>query len=398
MSILIIGSGIAAVSALEAIRGREPGTPITLVADEAAPFYYRPMIPLIISGKKSAEDTALVFNPVKRYGIAFIRGMVEFVDTMEKRAVLSDGRTLSYDRLLIASGSRAKLRALHDAGGAGLFTLRTLEDAQRIRQAAEKAKRAVVIGGGFVGVKASEALVSRGLKVTLIEQRDTILHPRTDATASEMVAARLRAAGVELIAGAMPDGTIREKGVLKGVALGSKEIPGDLVVAAIGTSPCLDFVKSCGVECGNGILTNECLETSVPGVFAAGDAVEYRDAATGKPAVSALWSNAVDMGRTAGLNLTGEKKRYDGMLSVKNASEILGLPVVSAGIVDGAKENCTVIASGGKDTYRKVLFDGDRVVGALFVGDLRGSGVITNLIKNRIAGGRGKAVKVMQGA
>ncbi len=397
MTILVIGSGIAAVSAVAAIRSKDPHAAITLIAEETPPFYYRPMLPYIIDGSKKIEDIVMTTDPVAKFNVEMIQGSVQAITAASKTVRLSTGRTLHYDGLLIASGSSPLLPDLDGREGKGVYTLRTLGDAVKIREAAETAKKAVIIGAGFVGVKASEALLRRGLRVSLVEQQQFILYPRVDAVASDIISGRLRSAGLEIYNGERPMGIVRSRDNVKGVRLASRVIDADMVVVAVGTKPNVDFLRASGIQCERGVITDEYLSTSVPGVYAAGDVIENRELVRGNRAVSALWSNAQEMGRIAGMNAAGGAVRYDGFLSVRNASDIHGLAVVSAGAVDDGQDGYEVFAQREGEQYRKILFDGERIVGALFIGDIREAGLFANLIKNRVTIEKDKARSVIGG-
>ncbi len=397
MTVLVIGSGIAAVSAVAAIRSNDPHTPITLITEETPPFYYRPMLPYIIDGSKKVEDIVMTMDPATTFAIELVQGSVQAVTAASKTVRLSTGKTLHYDNLIIASGSSPVLPGLEGEEGKGVYTVRTLDDALKIRSAAETAKKAVVIGGGFVGVKASEALLRRGIKVSLVEQQQFILYPRVDAVASDILSGRLRSAGLEIINGERPVGIVRNRNTVKGVRLASRMIEADMVIIATGTKPNVDFLRASGIRCERGVITDEYLSTSVPGVYAAGDVIENRELVHGNRAVSALWSNAQEMGRIAGTNAAGGAIRYDGFLSVRNASDIHGLAVVSAGAVDEGQDGYEVFVHREGERYRKIVYDGERIIGALFIGDIREAGIFANLIKNRVIIEKDKARSILRG-
>ncbi len=397
MTFLVIGGGIAAVSAVEAIRSRDPHTPITLITEETPPFYYRPMLPFIIDGSKKVEDIIMTTDPVTKFTVELIQGRVQAITAASKTVRLSTGKTLHYDSLLITSGSSPVLPEIEGNEGKGVYTLRTLDDALKIRAAAQTAKKAVVIGGGFVGVKASEALLRRGIRVSLVEQQQFILYPRVDAVASDIISGRLRSAGLEIINGERPIGIVRNRNTVEGVQLASRVIEADMVVIAAGTKPNVDFLRASGIQCERGVITDEYLSTSVPEVYAAGDVVENRELVRGNRTVSALWSNAQEMGRIAGMNAAGGAIRYDGFLSVRNASDIHGLAVVAAGAVDEGQGGYEVFVHRKGEQYRKILFDGERIVGALFIGDIREAGIFANLIRNRVTIEKDKARSVLGG-
>ncbi len=385
MSILIIGSGIAAVSALKAIRQNDRKIKITVIANEAEPFYYRPMIPLVMNGTKGVEDSKMTFDPAKTYDAELVYGTAFSLDTGSRTIALANDKKLSYDKLLIASGSRPVIPRLKGIKGEGVFTLRTLEDAVKIRDYSDKLQDAAVIGAGFVGIKAAEALAKKGMKVTLIELLPTLLYSRIDKTASDIITTKLKREGIEIITQAEVKAILRDKGGRpRGLTLASGEIRTDMVIISAGTEPNMEFLKGSGIKFERGVLVDEYLRTSDSRVYAAGDVAQQKDLITGEAAVSALWGNAVEMGRIAGANLTGGKIKYDGILSVKNASDIGGAAFVSVGRVLDGMSSYDVYRRREEDGYWKLVFDGDRLVGTILLGDIGGAGIYANLIKNRI--------------
>jgi len=177
----------------------------------------------------------------------------------------------------------------------------------------------------------------------------------------------------------------RTSGRLKSVMLASgNTLDADLIVIATGMRPNVDAFAGSGIKINRGIIIDESLRTSLPDVYAAGDVVEYVDLITGAPAVSAPWSNDEEMGKFAGRNMAGGTVKYRGFLSVMNATEIFGVPVMSVGLIEPEGEGYEVIVDDTLDDYRKLVFQGDVLVGAVFVGTISNAGIFTSLIKNGI--------------
>lgn len=386
MDYLIIGGGIAATSALKAIRANDPDADIAIVSDENPSFYHRPLIPLLIDGSRSIKEIAFTFNPLETYKAGFIQGRVDSLMTDKKVVILASGKEVSYKRLLIASGSSPFLPPIEGIRGEGVYTLRGANDAIKIRSHALKSRSVAIIGGGFVGVKAAEALQRFGLRVIIIEQLPQLLFPKTDIVASEIISGRLNQSGIEILPSEKVEEILRKDDSVSGVRLGSgRTVDADMVVVATGVRPNVEFLKSSEIKVENGVVVNENLQTTSSDVYAAGDVVQYRELIEGRDAVSALWSNAAEMGRIAGTNMAGGKLGYEGFLSVMNASDIESLPFISVGIVDDRKGKYEIFSERKGDNYRKLIFKEDRLVGALFLGNIQRAGIYTNLIKNRIS-------------
>lgn len=386
MQYVIVGGSIAGASAIRAIRTNDHESTIKLVTAEK-PFYYRPLIPLIIDGEITDEDIFFPEDLEKTLDIKLISDRAVALNPEKKELTLESTNRLEYDKLLIATGS---IPLLPDVPGTeNAFTLRTLKDAHKIREAATKVRKTVILGGGFVGIKAAGALSTLGHEVIIIEKLPQILFPRLDQKSAGMVQKKIEEKRIKIIT----NDTITEV-IDKGVRLTSgDEIEADLVILAIGISPNTGWLKGSGLKVEKAVVVDEFLKTSAEDCYAAGDVVQAFDFVENEPAVSALWTNAVDMGKAAGTNMAGGKKRYPGLLSVLNATEIEGIPMVSAGsVTDDDGEVFTENSSGG---YRKLVFRDDRLTGAIFMGRLKNAGIYTNLIKNQTPLGhlKDKAIK-----
>jgi NAD(P)H-nitrite reductase large subunit len=372
---VIIGGSIAASSAIAAIREKDPKAGITVVTPEESPFYYRPLIPMLLEGTRSMDELSYQ-GRTGELGMELVRDRADGLDAAARRVRLASGGMIEYDRLLVATGSAPVMPEV--PGDMKLYPLRSATDALALKKAAEglSGLGAVVIGGGLVGVKTSLALKSLGLKPVIVEKMGQLLYPRLDPEGASLVEDRLVSAGV----GIVKDDEVAEAVGGKVILKGGSEIPAGLVAVATGTTPAVGWLGDSGLKAGDGLVVDGNLMTSAQGVYAAGDAVEFQDAATGRTFPSALWTNAASMGKVAGANMAGEQASYSGMLRVMNATEIEGMPMVSMGEVDADAE---VHVRTGAFGYRKLLFDGQRLLGAIFMGEINGSGVYTHLLRNR---------------
>jgi nitrite reductase (NADH) large subunit len=380
---VIVGACIAGISAAKAISSGDPGGTIEIVSDEKVKPYYRPMIPFLI--RKEGIDIAFEDDLFNKKSVSLRHDRAVGIDMGTKEVKLASGKRLSYDRLLLATGSRPVLTDIPGIKGAGVFTFRRRDEALEIRAYAAGKKRALVMGGGLVGIKAAIALKELGLHVTVVEKLPEILLQRLDRKGSSRISGHLRKAGIDIVAGDSVSEIIKGAGGVKAARLSSGvTVETDLVIVAVGTTPELDFLKNTGIKTNKGILINESLQTSVPGIYAAGDVVEYNDLSTGMPAVSGLWTNAEEMGRLAGRNMAGANAKYEGFLSVLNSTEFLDVPVMSIGLIEPEGGDYESIVEDNIDSYRKLVFKGEVLVGAVFVGEAANAGIYTNLIRNKI--------------
>mgnify|MGYP000689967967 CR=1 FL=1 len=317
MRVVIVGSGIAAVAALQAMRAAGFSGKVTVVTNEAPPFYYRPMIPLLIDGSRTLAETKLTFDPLQGLDGELVSDTVTALNTEKRELSLLSERVLTYEKLLLATGSAPVLPPVAGLEGEGVFTLRTAADALAIRAYIERemVQAAVVLGGGLAGVKAAEALRRAGLRVTLVERLPFILYPAADAAAATILSRRLKEAGVTVLTGVTAGEVTRKQGKVEAVRVGPHWIAAQLVVVATGVRPNLAFLKGSNIAYKTGILVDEHLQTNAPGIWAAGDVVEYREVLRRRSMVSGLWSNAVAMGKVAGANIAGFLKVANAMMA-----------------------------------------------------------------------------------
>lgn len=373
MQYVVLGGSIAAASAVSAIRKKDREAEVTVVAPET-PFYYRPLIPMLVDGSRSVDD---ISYSGEVEGIArLVKDRAVGLDTKAREVSLGSGGRLGYDRLLIATGSSPLIPDI--PGGEKLRPMRTASDALALKDAAAGAKEALVVGGGLVGIKTALALGKLGLKATIVEKLGQVLHPRLDARGASILEGRLRQSGIEIMTGEM----VSEASGGKAKLASGRELSAPLIAVAVGTSPNIGWLNGSGLRADAGLSVDKTLMTSAEGVYAAGDAVCFADAVTGMTVRSALWAHAVEMGRIAGTNMAGGRTVCPDILQVLNATEIEGIPMVSVGRTE-AEPDAEVYAHEGSKGYRKLIFDGARLTGALFMGDIRGSGVYAHLIRNR---------------
>jgi NAD(P)H-nitrite reductase large subunit len=392
MRYVIIGGSIAGISAAKAIRENDTAAVITVISNEKSKSYYRPMIPLVIEGQKSEADITFPDDPLAKYNVKTIFGTATGVKTQSREVLLASEKRIAYDKLLIATGGIPTVPAIRGAIGEGVFTLRTMDDAIRIRDAAARVRSAAVIGGGLVGIKAAAALslrrAERGrepMDVTVVEMLPQILGQRLDKRGAEIIRSALVDDDITIATNETVVEIVREKEKPSAVKLASgKTVKADMIIIAAGVRPSISYLKDSGIQTSAGVLVNEFLQTNISDVYAAGDVVEGKELLSGKTVVSGLWTNAVEMGRFAGINMTGRNVKYPGFLSVMNATEIAGIPFISVGLIEPEGGEYITVMHDRADGYSKLVFKDEFLVGVVFVRDVKNAGIYTNLIKNRI--------------
>lgn len=389
---LIIGSGPAGVIAAETLRKAEPAAEITLLCGEAGPPYARMAIPYLLKGDIDEAGTH-IRKGADHYAslrIRLVQARAQAVNTTARTVDLGEGRSLPYDRLLIATGSRPSLEQIPGINLPGVQACWTLEDARTILAKAKPGTRIVQMGAGFVGCIIMEGLLSRGVDLTILVRSGYMVRRMMNATASGMIQRWCEVKGVKILTHTQPKGLSSKGGVLQ-VDLGDgRVLPADMYLSAVGVDPNLEFLAGSGIELGQGILVDAQLQSSVPGVYAAGDVAEATDCLTGKRQLNAIQPNAVEQGRIAALNMAGHGVRFKGSF-VFNVLTTLGLASSSFGEWQGVPggESCEVLDA-SRYRYMNLQFDGDRLVGANSVGFNDHIGALRGLIEGQVRLGRWK--------
>jgi len=387
---LIIGNSAAAVGAIESIRQEDRKGEITLISDEPYSAYSRPLISYLLAGKVSEEK--MFYRDKSFYKKNKVKPLlgerVMSVSPSRKTVKLKSGKKVSYTRLLIATGGKSIVPEVKGKSLKGIFTFIAWDDAKKIEKFIEKnaVKKATVIGGGLIGLKAAEALIERRIKVTIVELADRILSATFDKKASSIIEETLQKTHCRLITG----NTVKEikgKGgkVTDAILENGEGLATDLVVFAIGVTPNVDIVKKSGVKINRGILVDSHMQTNLPGIYAAGDVAEGYDLLLKTRRPLPIWPNAYKQGSIAGYNMSGTVKEFRGSFAM-NSVEICGIPTISVGLTDPLEDGYEVFRDSdpARKQYRKIVLKDNRIVGAIFVNDIARAGIITGLIKDEV--------------
>ena len=390
MRYVIIGASAAGMAAAEAIRQSDSKGIITVLSEEPVMPYFRPMIPFLISGKKSATDMMLIGQgPYSGAGIEVrLNSRVEGVDTKNQAVTVQGGDQLPYDRLLIATGSRPYIPP--EIGGTeaeGVYALRTLTDASSAADRAAKTDHVIMLGGGLLNLKAAFALLERGLDVTLVVYSPEVLSQLMEPDDAVLIRDALNKAGLKIMTGCSATHILSDSGGVHGILLDNgQEMPCQMVCIGKGVFPNVDFLEASDVQVAQGVLVDRFTACNTANVFAAGDVAVTFDPITGGRIVTGLWTNAVEMGRCAGYNMAGRTTEYAGTFGILNATQVADEPFVSMGIVHTSETDYQTHVFSTRKTYRKLVFteDGERLVGALFIGDISHAGLYRYVIRERM--------------
>jgi NAD(P)H-nitrite reductase large subunit len=394
---VILGASAAGIAAAARLRELDSAAIITVVGDEPDYAYYRPLLPYLIDGRKTLED--ILFHPGEWYARERIRLILDAgahrIERDNRVVELEDGRRLDYDALLLATGASSRIPDLPGVKARGAYPLRTVADARAISAKAGECGRAVLLGGGLVSLKTAEPLLNLGLQLTFVVASPQPLSRVVDGEVGRMVADRLRELGCTLLLGRDAAQILEdERGEVSGVVLDTGEtLECGLVILGKGVAPNLRMPERSDLACARGVQAGRFLETNDPVVYAAGDCVETLDVVTGGRQVAALWTNAVNMARIAATNMVqGTVKSFPGVIGTMNAGVVAGLPIVALGLTDpvgeGYQATVSQRAAEGRTTggyrgpvYRKLVFRDDRLVGAIFCGDVSQAGVYRSFIE-----------------
>jgi NAD(P)H-nitrite reductase large subunit len=403
MNYAIVGSGVAGLAAIEAIRSVDSIGDITWIGDDPHGFYSRPGLAYYLTGE--LHDKALyprTANDFDRLKFNYLKAHVSRIDR-ELNALHIDGRpALRYDRLLLAVGAQAIHLKVPGADLEGVLKLDHLEDAKKILKFARRGKTAIVVGGGITALELVEGLRARRMQVHYLLRGARYWSNVLDEQESQIVEHRLQEEGVSLQYQAEIAEVIGRHNQVSAVRLADGRIlKCDLVAYAIGIRPRLELAKQAGLEVDRGILVNEHLQTNDPQIFAAGDVAQVYDPMTGSAIIDSLWTPARQQGKTAGLNMAGRTTAYV-KAAPFNVTRLAGLTTTIIGTVGrGRDDDMAGIARGDSETWRRLPdamaaqtgFDVNRLrlivgentlLGAIVMGDQKLSFPLQKLISESV--------------
>jgi NAD(P)H-nitrite reductase large subunit len=379
------------MAAAQAIREKDARGAVTVLSEEPDAPYFRPLIPFLVSGRKQPEEMALVgCGPYTGARIAVKTGArVAACKPADRRVTLADGDIYIYDKVLFATGSRPYVPPdIEGTDTEGVFALRTLADARCMAARLERTEHAVMLGGGLLNLKAAFALLERGVKVTLVVYSPEVLSQLMEPEDAYLVRRALDAAGLIIMTGAAATAVRADASGVTGVILDNgRELACQMVCIGKGVRPNVEFLEGSGIELDGGIVADRYTGASQPGTYAAGDVAVTHEPVSGAPIMTALWTNAVEMGRCAGLNMAGLKTAYTGTFGILNATQVADMPFVAMGVVHTRSGDYEIYRRADAATFRKLVFDpaGDRLVGAVLVGDIRNAGLYRYVIREKMA-------------
>jgi len=376
--IVIVGAGIAGLSAAENARQTCPNARITLVSKEKDLPYYRLNLTRYLAGE--VDESILPVRPeawFEENEITLLRGAeVTGIDTANKSVTLDSGPALAFDKLILACGAHPFIPPFHGAGLDGVTTVRTVADANALLARIRPGMRCVCIGGGILGLETAGALTKRGLEVSLLEGFGWLLPRQLDEAGARVLERAVKKQGLRIVGNARTTkicGDARAEAVL--LEDGSR-LPADLVTITTGVRPNTSLARQAGLEVNKGVVVNSRLTTSHPDIYAAGDVAEHRGTLYG------LWEPARYQGAIAGMNAAGLDNEFGG-LPRTNTLKVLGVDMFSIGLVEPDDASFTEIAGERNGHYYRFLFRDGVLAGAILVGDTHAASGLAQALKNR---------------
>ena len=377
--LVMIGNGMAAGRLVDELLKRAPDLwDITIFGAESRVNYNRIMLSPVLAGEKTFEE--IVIHDEEFYArnkIALRRGeTIEHIDRENRFVRTATGARVTYDTLVIATGSQPFVIPVPGVDLPGVVTFRDLDDVEKMREAARKGGRAVVIGGGLLGLEAAAGLAARGMKTTVVHLMPTLMERQLDPDAGSLLRDELESRGIDIVTGANTR-AVRGEFRATGVELeDGRVLPSDLVVMAVGIRPNAALAKSAGLDVKRGVSVDDFLRTSDPDIFALGECAEHRGVCYG------LVAPLYEMAETLAARLSGESgERFEPSVTATKL-KVTGIDLFSAGdFADGPDRQDIVLRNPLKKAYRRVVLRQNSIVGAVLYGDTQDGGWYFDLIK-----------------
>lgn len=374
---VILGNGVAGTTAAENIRKLDKEGKITILTDEDFPFYYRIRLNEYISG--DIQDEALKAKKEAWYQDQDIALRLNYRviagDPIKKVVKTEANQELPYDMLLLATGSHSFIPPINGSEKKGVFALRSIKDAREILTWAKKAEDVVLIGGGLLGLEAGNALRKLGLKVIVVEFFPRLLPRQLDVDGAQRLQTIMEDMGFSFRLGAKTQAIEGDNQVDSVILEGGERLSSQMVIISAGVRPNMEMAESLGLETDKGIKVNEHLQTSQPGIYAAGDVAEFRGMPYG------IWPAAMEQGKIAGTNMAGGKVTYNGT-TMANTLKVAGVDLASAGDIDADQKFESKVVKGDK-TYRKIVLDNSLIIGCIMLGHTKGFNQVTKLMSEK---------------
>ncbi len=379
--VVVIGHGIAGVTAADHVRRLNPDCEVTVVGKEKFPLYNRMGITRLIYGRSAMQGLYLL--PDAWYAenaiSCWLNTRAARIDVGAQTVALATGETLPYDRLILATGSAGYVPTIPGFGAAGTFVLREAEDAMYIRSYAQDtdARNAVVAGGGLLGLEAAYALLKLGLRVTVLERGRWPLQRQVDERGGTVLREYLAGLGIQVFVESEVARLAVEDGLVKEAVLrDARALPCDVFLACAGIRPNVALAAEAGLTVNRGVVVDSHLRTSAPNIYCVGDAAEFRGELYG------LWPACVEQGAIAAANAVGDDKEYAGTIP-STILKVVGADLASIGRIAATPEDQVVVFEDPEARrYAKLVVAGGKIAGAILLGFPKEAPLVTEALKS----------------
>ncbi len=368
MKYVIIGNGVAGTTAAAAIRKTDSTGEIRMITEESYPFYSRIRLMEYIAGEVDLPKLQIknqAWYEENKIQL-MLNSRVAEIDPAARVVVTPSGEKFPYDKLLLATGAVSFLPPIKGVEKKGVFTLRNIQDAESIKSYARDKSKALLIGGGLLGLEVGNSLRKAGLTVSVAEFFPRLLPRQTDPACAELLRGRLEKMGFVFYLGVVSKEILGEETARELVLEDGRQIPADLVIVSAGVRPQMELAQKLGIKVGKGIPVTDRMETESPGIYAAGDSIEHRGTVYG------IWPAAEQQGEVAGTVMAGGDAEYQGT-TFSNQLKVVGIDLLATGDIDpDGKLESFVEKDIQAGTYRKLVVKDNHLAGVLLFGKLEG--------------------------
>jgi nitrite reductase (NADH) large subunit len=381
MRVIVVGNGLAGTIFSKTLRELDPEAVIDIFAREKYLYYPRPNLIEFLAG--NLPQKKLFAFPKEWYTSQKISVHLDWpvkkLHPEAKQVELEDRKKEKYDALLIANGANSFIPSFAGAEKKGVFTLRSLDDALAIIEWIRDHTQVVIIGGGLLGLEVARAIYSRGAEVRVVEFFDRLLPRQLDPEGASVLQSRIEDIGINVQVGVSTE-EIQGHGEVRGLRLkGGEELKANTAIVAAGIRPDIGLAEEAGLQTDKGVIVNNSLQTSNPGIYAAGDNVQHMDKIYG--IIPATFNQA----RIAAFNINGQQREYTGTVP-SNTLKVVGLDLTSIGTVNPEEGTCEEYRKEirKKGIYKKIVFQNGRVIGAIWMGTKDNVNDISRIILQRV--------------
>ena len=378
--VVVIGNGIASITAIKAIRELDQESEVHLIGGET--FYPYNRVRLSKGLLSTLEEDKILLQKKEWYDSnninLYLDSQVLSIDIDKQLVELSDNSFIPYTKLLIATGSHNIEPDILGIEKTGVYTLKTLQDAWDIMDKSKDSSSSLIIGGGIQGLETAWILSQMGKEVTIAHHSERLMRKLLDVKSSKILEEAIKSQGIKIIFNTVVNEVLGENKVEGFRTADNETYQCDTIMYSIGTKPNTDFLENTSIDIDRGIIVNNRMETNVAGIFAAGDVVQYNDMIPG------LWNIAIGQGKIAGYNMVGKDIEYDTIIPVTTLNAF-GLSLFSMGIVKEDYASHIILDDRSNDNiYNKVFISNDKVIGAIAVGSIKSSPALKSAIEKDI--------------